>query len=234
MVVIMIRKLLQFYTCLLVSCLIIGCSFQPKTTIKLGKQAYRVPIKNLFSTNLERKFQGLATDKGSYSIHLIFEPEELKQAIPDYSILAPGSELAGYVRDILTVLVYPQTDRDKNGEFWSELWRGTGSYSPDRLGPRIVKYDSDVGLYRVYRKQIESFWVFTRINPEAVKDKLPDNNMVVAVCSDTVRVEPSYSCQLAYYQDEISIDLSLSKTNFVHREKIIDFIYNKLDEWEVK
>ena len=228
---------LFFFTAVLWAC---GSSFDDRSKIKLRNHVFDIPKENLYSSSLVRFFEGFGTDKGAFETLLFFTGVELANQIPGFSpqIFGGGIYYKEYVpADVVVVL---SATREKNikraetGMNYEEMWRGIGSYLPDQLGPRVVEYDSNVGLYRVYRKQISRSWVFTNINPEEVGDKLPHDNAVIAHCTQPEREERPYSCLLSYRKGGLNISYSLREENIIHYKEVTAFIYDRLSEWEVK
>ena len=235
----MIKRLIICMAAIVVPMALWSSCLKPTVTIRLSDHIFEVPKGNLFSSGLSRFFEGLGTDKKTPEMHLIFSAKEMEKNVPGFSVSVPGYDK--YYADDLTVLVSVETDQRvseiEDGTFNKDLWRATGQFSPEVLGPRIVKYDDKVDLYRVYMEQIKRSWWFTSINPESIKstDKIPSGNKVTAKCHETKSVEGmQYSCNSVHVKGNIRIEFTTPRTNFKYHNDIIEFVYGKLTEWTVE
>lgn len=235
----MIKQLIICMAAIVVSIALLSSCLKPTVTIRLSDHIYEVPKGNLFSSGLSRFFEGLGTDKKTPEMHLIFSAEEMEKNVPGFSVSIPGYR--EYYADDLTVLVADLTsenvDRINTGEFHKDLWLGRGRYSPEQLGPQIVEFDEETQLYRVSMEQIKKSWAFTNIDPRTIspEDALPHTNSVVAFCSDRETLDGlEYSCTSGYLRRDVDIEFRTGRTNFKHYQKIIDFVYAKLEEWEIE
>lgn len=205
--------------------------------INVPGHSYKIPKKYLDESPLFLYFDNMGgMDDSSQSVSLFFPDAEVIAAIPQFQPRIPG--YATYVDERLSIIVHGMDE--KNMEYINsrvhdkDLWLGVGSYSDDQLG-RKIQYDEEVGLYRIYFRDIKKSWAFSTINPEVSSEPLAPINAIVGRCRDKVRMgKRHYNCIYGHVRGNLNITYWISEANFKLYPEIDAFIFKKLSEWEIK
>lgn len=207
--------------------------------IDIPEHTYKIPKNYLNESALFRYFDSMdGLDDSSSSVSLTFPDDEIVAKIPDFQTKVPGRW--DYVDENLSIIVHGMDD--KNYEYVysrvhdKELWSGEGRYGDgENAGGRIIKYDEDAKLYRISYAFNESSWAFSKLNPEISTEELAPLNAIVGRCSDKKSsVKPYYNCIHGTVKGNLSITYWISESNFKLYPQIDNFIFAKLDEWEIK
>jgi len=212
-----------------------ACNRSFSKSVALGKDCYAIPSEHLLNYSFKYEIPyGLEADRSVASIHAIFPSSYVESKVPEYSPTYQGYR--GLVDAELTVIISSLSPDNieyiHSGKHYEHLWIGTGSYSEEGLGQRVL-WDEEVKLYRIYHKEVSGSWVFTRLDPQDV-NIIPPTSAVVGGCSDERHLGlQHYNCLHKELRDTILIDYSLPEENFLFFQEIDDFVYAELESWKV-
>lgn len=210
--------------------------------VDVPSHSYKIPKKYFFESRLFRYFENVGgMDDSTQSVSLVFSSEEVMSNIPNFQSHIPESSpfVAGKLVNIELVVIVSGFDQ-KNMEYINsrihhkDLWLGEGIYSEEQ-GGRIIRYDEETELYRIYLRDIKGMWNFVSIDPQSVDNEIPKHNANIAGCRDRkLWKTKGYSCLFSPVRGNVGLKYSLTETNFKQYPEIDDFIFNKLAEWEIK
>ena len=208
---------------LLISLLLVfslaSCDRLTHRTYEINGKIYKTPneyfVRPSFLRNL---FSSQNFDPEGPIVALAFPREEIFQIIPEYN-LKQG----------------PQTDCC-NTTFTFFVWEDNNNQSMQERFYRIPEYRREkveLSSFRNFYKvtgRFDSSWYYFSADPTLVD--LPPGDYFSAMCSQILegRIE---SCYVNEWKNSIRYSLNISHNNLQHYEKIVEYMFDKFEEWEI-
>lgn len=211
-----------------------GCEKTGTSKVPLGEYCYEIPRGNILNSSFKRMLDDFPVDRSVAEVSIRFSAGYVAENVPGYAESYAGSlsMVDAELRVIFAALSPENLEYIESGVHYEDLWRGTGSYSEERLGQE-VEWDETAELFRVSRAKISRGWTFTDVNPRQV-NVLPPIQSVIGGCRERDAIGKfSYSCLHKNIRGNLLIEYWVPKENFPLYREIDDFVYAELENWKI-